>query len=59
MRLAASIYKTSKIMKQYVAVCAFFLVAILTSAGSFAQGGRSSCPRSTNETEIDYRIEND
>ncbi|MEJ0084032.1 MAG: hypothetical protein WDM78_24525 [Puia sp.] len=26
-------------MKQYVAVCAFFLIAILTSAGSFAQAG--------------------
>jgi hypothetical protein len=39
MRLVTPVYKTSKIMKQYAAVCAFLLVTFFTSVGGFAQSG--------------------
>ena len=40
MRLVTTpIYKTSKIMKQYAAVCAFLLVTLFTSVSGFAQAG--------------------
>jgi hypothetical protein len=39
MRLATHNYKTSKIMKQYAAACAFVLVTLLTSVSGFAQSG--------------------
>jgi hypothetical protein len=39
MYLAIKFIKTSKTMKQYVAGCAFILMALFTSAYSFAQNG--------------------
>jgi hypothetical protein len=39
MRLATLIHKTSNIMKQFAAVCAFALVTLLTSVSGFAQAG--------------------
>jgi hypothetical protein len=39
MQLATRMYKTSNIMKHYVTVCAFFLMAIFISVSGFAQTG--------------------